>query len=227
VARAVARSIGILLLLAVILASGALLYIGRAGYLAAKTIHQVLAENRELKQAITNLTHEDLVGYAKVLQQQEVNGRVVTTVLFVETDRSDPGRRVLEKEFTLDGDVIHFDAVIVKFGAQMVMDGRERALFLWRRIYGENTPPESGTPIEQPGKEPQRYRGWLAKLPLDERQMFWDAIWGLANDPDRLRQHGIRALYGSAVYFRVQPGRIYRFKIDANGQFFPEVTPDL
>jgi len=41
-------------------------------------------------------------------------------------------KRVLEKEYEIEGDIIHFDALIVKFDEQLVMDGKERTLYLWR-----------------------------------------------------------------------------------------------
>ncbi len=41
-------------------------YVGRTAYEGAMTIHQLLTENKQLKQAITNLTAEEQSGYAKV-----------------------------------------------------------------------------------------------------------------------------------------------------------------
>ena len=38
-----------------------------------KTIHDLLGENRQLRQAIANLTHEDQIGYAKVLAKEQKN----------------------------------------------------------------------------------------------------------------------------------------------------------
>jgi hypothetical protein len=64
-------------------------------------------------------------------------------------------------------------------------------------------------------------------LKEDEATRFWDAIWDLADDPDRLKRHGVEAIYGNAVYTRLKPGLIYIFKISANGRLSPEVVPDL
>lgn len=126
-------------------------YLGRGLYYGAKTIHELLAENKHLKQAITNLTREEQIGYAKVIAQETTNGRLLTTIKFVETARDDKLKKILEKEYTIEGNIIHFDALIVKFGNKMVMDGKTRALYLWRRIYGEKMTPEEGFVIEQPG----------------------------------------------------------------------------
>jgi len=202
-------------------------YVGPGLYQRAMTVHELLTENRQLKEALGNLTEEDQIGYAKVLSQQTEEGRLRTTIRFVETARDDKTRIILQKECIIEGDVIHFDALIVKFDDQMVLDGKSRALYLWRRIYGETTPPQEGTPIEEPGTEPRRYSGLLRALPPAHQQLFWSNIWDLANDPEKLHEHGIKAIYGSVVYNQFRPGLIYVFKINPVGHLYLEVVPDM
>lgn len=191
------------------------------------TIDRLLTENTELKQAITRLSEETQIGYAKVLSQERREGRLFTTLLFVETRPNEPLKPVLKKEFEIEGDVVHFDALIVKFGRQLVLDGKERALYLWRRIYGEHTPPEQGRPIHNPNRAPARYDHLCDRLSITHRQMFWEHIWALANDPNHLAEFGIKAIYGNVVYQKIEPGLIYVFKIDSTGSLYPEVVPDL
>jgi len=203
------------------------LYFARSWYFGSKTIHELLTENKRLKQAITNLTQEEQIGYAKVIEQRTIEGRVFTTIKFVETARDDKLKKILEKDYTVEGDIIHFDALIVKFGDKMVMDGKEKAIYLWRRVYGEKTAPERGLPIEQAGKEPLRYNDVLKILPTKQRDLFWSNIWDLANDPDKLKQYGIKAIYGNVVYSRLTKGFVYIFKINPAGQVHPEVVPEM
>jgi hypothetical protein len=202
-------------------------YVGPGLYHRAMTIHELLTENRELKHAINNLTEEDQIGYAKVLSQRNENGRLLTTIRFVETARDDKTKVILQRECTVEGDVVHFDALIVKFEDKMVMDGKARALYLWRRIYGETTSPQDGCLIEEPGAEPKRYTGLLKALPLEGQQLFWSSIWDLANDTERLRQYGIKALFGNVIYSQFRPGLIYVFKLNPAGGLYPEVVPDM
>jgi hypothetical protein len=204
-----------------------LIYIGRGFYYPALTIHELLTENKQLKQAITNLTTEDQIGYAKVISQTRRDGDLFTTIRFVETARSDKLTKLIEADYTIQGDVIFFDALIVKFGEKMVMDGAEKALYLWRRVYSENTPPENGLTIEQPGAEPQRYKDLLELLPANQRDLFWTNIWELANDPEKLKQYDIKAVYGNVVYSKLKQNLIYAFKITPAGQLYPEVAPDI
>jgi hypothetical protein len=202
-------------------------YYGRGFYRGAMTINELLTENKQLKRAITNLTEEDQIGYAKVVGQKTEDGRLLTTVRFVETARDDKTKRILQKECTVEGDIVHFDALIVRFGDQMVLDGKARALYLWRRIYGEKMTPETAFAIEDCGTEPQRYSDLLRTLPIKERELFWTQIWDLANDPNKLSQHGIRAIYGNDVYCRLREGLIYVFKITPTGQFSVENVLDM
>jgi len=204
-----------------------LAYLARGLYYGAITINQLLAENKHLKQAITNLTNEEQIGYAKVITQETTNEQLLTTIIFVETARDDKLKKILEKKYTIAGDIIHFDALIVKFGNKMVMDGKIRALYLWRRVYGEKMTPEEGFAIEQPGTEPQRYSDLLKALPIKQRQMFWSNIWDLANNPEKLKEHDIEAIYGNVVYSRLRKGLIYVFKVSPTGQVYPEVVPDM
>jgi hypothetical protein len=202
-------------------------YLGRGFYYRAITIHELLTENKHLKQAITNLTYEDQIGYAKVIAQEPNDGKILTTLKFVETARDDKLKTVLEKEYTIEGDIVYFDALIVKFGDKMVMDGKTKALYLWRRVYSEKMAPGQGFAIEEPGAEPQRYGDLLKVLPMKQKQLFWTNIWDLANDPDKLKEHDIEAIYGNAVYSRLREGLIYVFKISPAGQVYPEVVPDI
>jgi len=204
-----------------------LAYLARGFYYGAVTIHELLAENKRLKQAITNLTAEEQIGYAKVIAQETKDGQLFTTIRFVETARDDKLKKILEKEYAIAGDVIHFDALIVKFGDKMVMDGEAKALYLWRRVYGEKMAPERGFAIEEPGAEPRRYSDLLRVLPVKQRELFWSNIWDLANDPGRLKEYDIEAIYGNVVYSRLQKGLIYVFKISSTGQVYPEIIPEM
>jgi len=191
------------------------------------TIEALLTENKELKQAIKNLTTEEQIGYAKVISQVEDNGHLYTTLKFVETARNDPLDIVFESEFKLEGDVVHFDALVVKFGDDFIQSGKGRSLYMWRRIYGEYMSPNEGFPIEIHGREPDRYRGLLSRLPLPHRELFWSEIWDLAHNKNQLIEYGISAVFGSVVYTELRPGLIYVFKISSTGQVYPEVIPDL
>jgi len=192
-----------------------------------ETVERLLVENTTLREAITNLTTETQIGYAKVTGQEIRDDVLYTRILFVETDPQDMTQRVLQKEYEIEGDMAHFDALIVKFTEPMVMDGGERAMYLWRRVHGEKMRPEDGFAIQTPFDEPQRYAAIGQKLSLAERDQFWNEIWDLSNDPKKLESQGIHAIFGNVVYKRLRPGLIYVFKINATGGIYPEMVPEL
>lgn len=199
--------------------------LGVAFYYSTASIHQLLTENYRLNKAIHNLTQEQQIGYA-ILESEtrDPSGKTIKTVRFVQTAPKNPKEIVSERLFTLSSDVVYFDALIVKFTDEFVKDGKERALYLWRRIYGEDTPPANGTSIEAPGAFPDRYDAITRSLSLKNRFIFWNAIWELANDTQRLSDYGITAIFGNAVYIRPKPGKVYLFKISPTGQIYPETV---
>ncbi len=202
----------------------AAIVVGLSFFFSSSTIHSLLTENRELNEAITNLTAEEQIGYATVVAQDEDPLGGVTTVLkFVQTAAGNPKEIVDEKIYVIEGDVIHFDALIVKFSDSYVKDGRGRALYLWRRIYGEQTTPDAGQPIEVPSSAPERYHSITRSLKVNDRSVFWEAVWSLANNPQALSEYGITAVFGNAIYTKMEPDKVYLFKIGATGQIYPEV----
>lgn len=209
--------------------AAAVLLISIGVYRGGSALHTLFAENKKLKQALTNLTDEGKIGYAKVLsQEKDSKGNVVSTTLkFVETARDNELETILKKQYTVQGDIVHFDALIVKFGNKIVMDGKKRSLYLWRRVYGEQMSPQQGYPIEEPGAEPQRYKDLLSQLPLKHRELFWSSIWELANDPYLLAQYDVEAIYGNVTYAKLKKGLVYVFRITATGQIYPEVIADI
>jgi hypothetical protein len=221
--KAIQYTYKILVLLAVVGTGGFLWH----HFTTNKTIEDLLHENEELKTAISNLSQEDQIGYAKVLSQETRDGQLFTNILFVEADPEDFTKHILRKEYEIQGDVIHFDTLIVTFGNDLVMDGKERAMYLWRRVYGEKQPPEEGFPIETTGQPSPRYAQLCEKLSIEEGQLFWDEIWKLSNNPKRLENLGIKAVYGNVVYRQLKPGLIYIFKVSSTGTLHPEIIPDL
>ena len=220
--RSKGKWIGSLMVLAALVTASIL---GISFYHSTASIHKLLTENHQLNKAVRNLTQEEQIGYA-TLQSQSRNdlGELESVVRFVQTAADNPQTTVSEQLFVVRGDIIYFDALIVKFTNEYVKDGTERALYLWRRIYGETTTPANGDAIEIPGTAPERYYTITESLHLKNRDIFWEAIWELANDPTRLSDYGVQAVFGNAIYIRMQPGKVYLFKISATGQIYPETV---
>jgi len=191
------------------------------------TMAELVQENQRLRSALDNLSQVEAIGYAKVVDQNTVKGFTTTTIKFVATDPDDPTEVQLEQIHQVKGEVVYFDLLIVNFSDELVRDGDRSALYLWRRIFGSRDTPEDGLVIEPPGSQPERYAEINRALDLDERAVFWDEIWTLANNPNRLKHLGITAVEGKAAYRRVEPGLIYTFNLKADGEIETLITPDL
>lgn len=215
------KIVGKLLFLAAI-ATAAIL--GVTFYFSSSSIHSLLTENHKLNKAIRNLTDEQQIGFATLKSRsRNALGQVESLVRFVQTKPGKPDEIVSEELFVVEGDVIHFDALIVKFSDDYVKDGKGRALYLWRRIYGEGEAPSEGDLIQTPGEGPERYNVITQSLRLRNQPIFWEAIWELANDPKQLSEYGVTAVFGNAIYTRMEPDKVYIFKISPTGQIYPDV----
>ena len=153
-------------------------------YFSSPNINRLLTQNEKLKSAINNLTAEEQIGYATLLSPKTAkDGRIYSEVRFVQSAAGYPKQITSVESFTVIGDVVHFDALIVKFNNELVQRGKQHALYIWRRIYGDSQQPDKGLPIEQPNSAPERYYEISKTLRIDERKVFWKAIWDLANEP--------------------------------------------
>ena len=190
------------------------------------TINDLLTKNEQLKEAISNLTEEERIGYAKVIRQEKVGGMLKTTIRFVEIARDDQ-TKLSDAEFTVDGDVLYFDGMVVVFPEELVIDGSARAIFLWRRIFGEHQEPTYGLKIGKAGEEPARYREFFDKVDPENNETFWEGIWKLANDAQGLDEHGIRVIQGEAISQKMVPGIVYTFILENTGLVRVEKGPDI
>jgi hypothetical protein len=76
------KSIKLLVYLSIIVLLAVLLLNALSNFLMPKTIGELLAENKLLKESITNLTQEDQIGYAKVISKEYKGDKVYTTIKF-------------------------------------------------------------------------------------------------------------------------------------------------
>ena len=95
------------------------------------TLHDLLSENSDLREALDRPTWDNQIGCSKVVSQERVNGKVLIDLSFVETAPGDKLNRILEKQYLNEGDIVYFDALIIKFTDPLVRSGEEKALYLW------------------------------------------------------------------------------------------------
>ncbi|MBE6428868.1 MAG: hypothetical protein E7028_09900 [Planctomycetaceae bacterium] len=144
-----------------------------------------------------------------------------TKIRFTEFD-SDTGSIVARPaEFTVRGDMIYVDALIVKFDDVFVEAGdflKNRSLVSFQRIFGEEQAPSDGYRIDAEHQIPAVYRSGNENDEASElEKQIWENFWDISNDPERQKELGIRAIHGEAPAQRLEPGRLYYLELRASG----------
>jgi hypothetical protein len=174
-------------------------------------------KNEQLKQVVQRLEAERRVADVIVTGQKNEGGVQKTTLLFVEYARD--GSTLPARRFTIDGNVAHIDAIVVKFDRDFVQDNdplRGHSLALFTRLYGENQPPEKGFRIDTPGEIPDVYRSADPQVSDFEREL-WANFWKLADDEAYRKSRGVRVAQGEGVWVPFYPDKLYTVTLDSDG----------
>lgn len=172
----------------------------------------------QLSEAVDRLTAETRVAHVQVLSQTptDTHRNVATRIEFVEIDAN--GNALPSKIFLVTDDVIFFDALVVKFEQSLVKNGdllKGKSLILFRRIYGENQPAETGHLIDSEDDVPWAYRDRSGVSEFEEA--LWSDFWSYAKNPAKSREAGIRVAQGEAVYAPMNVGERWSLTVDASG----------
>lgn len=188
----------------------------------AQSQAQIQSLNKEvqrLRTAITLLKVDHRVAQIDVLAQHgsHKSNDLVTTFRFTELDRSG---KPLEKPrvFTIQGDVVYVDALVVKWEDESVEAGdplRSATYYLFRRIFGEAQQPKDGFPLDPVGAQPAAYRS--GREPSEFEREIWARFWEYANNPSEAKKKNIRAAHGEAPYCKLVPGKRYTIELRASG----------
>lgn len=172
----------------------------------------------ELQSIVARLTSERRVADVLVTDQAaDAQGVLRTALLFVEYDRR--GDPLPARRFDIEGQVVHIDAMVVKFDGKFVQQNdalRGRSVALFTRIYGDHQTPDSANQIDQPGQIPPAYRGAEARVSNFETQL-WSDFWRLADDPAYRGSMGVRVAQGEGVWRPFQPGYLYTITLETSG----------
>ncbi|MCS7305657.1 MAG: hypothetical protein NZ602_11200 [Thermoguttaceae bacterium] len=190
-----------------------------------QTLQTELAEKQkqieQLRTAVRLLKVQHRLAHLEVLSQEisPQTGQLQTRLRFIEVD--DAGKPIDKpKEFTIEGDVVHVGALVIKFADEYVEGGenfRGAAICLFHRLYGDKQPPEKGFPLDPVGSRPAIYQ--TGQQMSDWERQLWKNFWEYSNDPDKARQLGIRAAHGDAVYQQLRPGKRYKVLLRSTGEF--------
>lgn len=151
-------------------------------------------------------------------QAKDQEGTLQTTFRFTEID--DDGKPLTaSRQFTLPGQEVYFDTLVIKFDDHFVEQGdpvKGKALMLFRRVFSNAMRPEDGFVIDREGHEPAVYAEGQ-ELGGFEKDL-WQKFWEIANDERLAKQRGVRAIHGDAPYMRLEPNRVYEVLLRSTGE---------
>lgn len=142
---------------------------------------------------------------------------LATQLEFVEVD-ADGRELTAPRQFTIRGDVVHVDALLIKFSDDAVEQNdplRSTSICLFTRLYGDEQTPADGFPLDAVGSRPAAYSAGSEASEL-EREL-WSQFWDFANHPQRAAQAGVRAMHGEGPFMKVRSGKTYRLLLRASG----------
>ncbi len=190
-------------------------------------------ENRQLQESIGRLTLETRVAEVRVVDQIHegdlVNGQpaeqTTTTLEFIEFDRMQ--RPLPPRKFIIEGDVVYFDSLVLKFDYEDVALGdalRGKSLLMFRRIFGEHQNPVDGYYLDPENDIPDVYR--VDPDPSELERKLWSRFWDYMED-DKLRaQDGVRIVQIEAPAVKMSRGQVWVLTHQATGDLnLEERTP--
>lgn len=186
-------------------------------------------ETKRLRAEVDTLEQEKqrLVEYARRLdasrrvaqvdvirQRTDDAGRTVSTLMWQEIGLDG----TLGKPLALEtiGDLVYFDALVIKFKQQLVGEGdpeRGVSLALFRRVFGEQQAPDSGAEIGREARPVCSLTPNVAKF-HDE---LWGRFWEIAENPKVAARYGVRVAQCEAPAARLKAGQIWEVALDAAG----------
>jgi hypothetical protein len=208
---------------ALVVASSVGVYLYQRDNDVAEKLKAAEQRNELLKGVVTRLSAERRVADVVVTEQSvdPSTKRQRTTLLFVEYARD--GSPLPGKRFTIDGNVAHLDAMVVKFAGRYVEENdplKGHSVALFTRLYGESQAPEAAFTIDSPGAVPDVYRSpdreFSTRQAAFEREL-WGNFWRLADDPAYRASMGVRVAQGEGVWAPFLPDRLYTVSIESDG----------
>ena len=191
-------------------------------------LESALRENKDLQEAISNLTATQAIAYVDVSRRRDnKKGGIYVDLTFTEMDRNDPTKILREEEVTTHGDETYFDASVVVLCDEFIKKGH-KSLFLWKRIFGSSQSPEQGHPLTSPDDDPMDYESYkLISMACDvwiadwfsltsNAERFWEEIWNAEGGIES--GSIISARQGDAVHKRLEEGKRYKLTVKNTGQ---------
>ncbi len=197
-----------------------------------KLLIDVKAKEAEIKQQQEQIERLDmalrllkvdhhLAKLAVVDQFTNDDGKLMTTVQFAEVDdQGHPLDASRVQNYTIEGDIVYIDGMVAKFADEFVEQGdplRGTSIFWFKSLFGAKQAPADGFPLSLGGEDPRPAAYAKGREMTDLEKKIWSNFWDYANDSEKAKQVGLRAIHGQAPSIQVRKGKLYWIELRATG----------
>ncbi len=185
-----------------------------------------IQKERVLRKIIERLHADSRVAEVLVTKSEfdEATKKIHTTIKFLEYDAD--GRPLEPKYFTFRGNIIQFQALVIRFNDQLVeagdrLRGKSVAFFMKAFVLeGAETQEFDITKVQEvPG-------GYRLSGKTDEFEAkLWREFWDYALDPQKRDRAGVKNAQIEAPGSMFLPGTIYTLKIEHDGGLRIDASP--
>ncbi len=183
-------------------------------------IYQNQQEVKVLKQIVSRLTAEERVAEVWVEDyQKDQNGQVSRVRLKIMEYGGDKALKPVYCTFSVN-DVIHFEAMVIRLNDELIMEGKGKSIYLFRRAFAldDDSQVYESCEINQTLSVPGGYR--LEKADPEVREIerkYWESFWNFALDEGRRKSAGVKNAQIEAPATRFVPDKIYRLVLEHDG----------
>lgn len=154
----------------------------------------------------------------------EETKKVLTTIKFLEF--SVDGKPLAPRYFTFHGNVIQFQALVIRFRDKLVeagdrVKGKSAYIFL-KAFVIEGTTPQI-FPITKTFQIPEGYKIEGVKDPYEAR--LWREFWTYALDPSKRKVEGVKNAQIEAPGSLFVPGTLYTIRVEHDGGMRIDASP--
>lgn len=186
-------------------------------------------EVRQLKSQITDLQRQkaEMLLYAQRLsasrrlaqinvieQHRDEAGGLITVLRWQQIGRS--GALGSPEIVEVKGGQVYFEAMVIKFEHDLIgraAPGRETALALFRRAFGDRQAPNTGQPLDQTAP----LEGAVEPSPDSLQARLWKSFGELIEDSEMAAKYGVRVAQFEAPSVPLRVGQVWEISLDATG----------
>ncbi len=198
-------------------------------FLAAKGVHWAakwIEERSVLKQVIERLSADSRIAEVLVTQSRfnEETKAIETTIKFLEYNAK--GEPLEPKFFTFQGNIIQFQALVIRFQDQLVQAGdkiRGKSAYIFLKAFILDKRNTQVFDITDTHQIPSGYK--IPGAASEYEQKLWEEFWNYALDPQARERMGIKNAQIEAPGSMFLPGTIYTLRIEHDGGLRIDTQP--